>query len=149
MKILTEKAETYTILRGAGKSVRDAYKLAGYKGDMKGSTPYQLEKRIRTYSLTDPKLMKISQDVIERILKIAKKTLKDRRNDKDIQTLCVKSSLQIIQDQQDRVDPKKNINMNANVDVSTDGLIDFSMYFNNPLNKAEVQGAEGVVVDVY
>ena len=137
MKILTEKAETYTILRGAGKSVRDAYKLAGYKGDMKGSTPYQLEKRIRTYSLTDPKLMKISQDVIERILKIAKKTLKDRRNDKDIQTLCVKSSLQIIQDQQDRVDPKKNINMNANVDVSTEGLIDFSMYFNNPPNEAE------------
>ena len=118
MKILTEKAETYTILRGAGKSVRDAYKLAGYKGDMKGTSPYQLEERIKTFSLTGPKLMKISQDVTERILKIARKTLKDRKNDKDILNLCVKSSLQIIQDQQDRVDPKKNVNMNANVDVA-------------------------------
>ena len=81
--------------------------------------------------------MYISQDVTERILKIAKKTLKDRKNDKDIQNLCVKSSLQIIQDQQDRVDPKKNINMNANVDVAVGGLIDLEMYRNNPPNEAE------------
>ena len=140
MKILTEKAETYAILRGSGKSVRDAYKLAGYKGDMQGTAPYQLEGRIKIFSLTDPKLMKISQDVTERILKIARKTLKDRKNDKDIQNLCVKSSLQIIQDQQDRVDPKKNINMNVNVDVAVDGLIDLEMYRNNFPNEAEDTG---------
>jgi hypothetical protein len=31
-----------------------------------------------------------------------------------IQVLCVKSAMQIVSDQQDRLGPKKNINMNAN-----------------------------------
>jgi len=43
--------------------------------------------------------------------------------------LCVKSAMQIISDQQDRLDPEKNINMNANVPCDLDfSPVDYSVY---------------------
>jgi len=32
---LTQKAETFQVLRNTGKSIQDAYKMAGFKGDAK------------------------------------------------------------------------------------------------------------------
>ena len=44
MEKLTEKAETFQILRDAGKSMHEAYKLAGFKGNSV-SAPYKLEEK--------------------------------------------------------------------------------------------------------
>ena len=108
MEKLTQKAETFQILRNTGKSIQDAYKMAGFKGDANGSAPYKIEGKIRNYALTDPKLLKTSKKVAKHILEIAEDTLKNRRDDTSIQTLCVKSAIQIIEGQQDRIEPKKN-----------------------------------------
>ena len=121
MEKLTRKAETFQILRNTGKSIQDAYKMAGFKGDAKGSAPYKIEGKIRNYALTDPKLLKTSKKVAKHILEIAEETLKNRRDDPSIQTLCVKSAMQIIEGQQDRIEPKKNLNYNANVHCDLDG----------------------------
>ena len=120
MEKLTEKSETFQILRNTGKSIQDAYKMAGYKGDINGSAPYKIEGKIRNYALTDPKLLKTSKKVAKHILEIAEETLTNRRDDPSIQTLCVKSAIQIIEGQQDRIEPKKNLNLNANVHCDLD-----------------------------
>ena len=95
--------------------------MAGYKGDTKGSAPYKIEGKIRNYALTDPKLLKTSKKVVKHILEIAEDTLKNPKDDPAIQTLCVKSAMQIIEGQQDRIEPKKNLNLNANVHCDLDG----------------------------
>ena len=125
---LTEKANTYHILRNAGKSIQEAYKLSGFKGLPTGSAPYKLEQRIKNFALTEPKLLRKSQKVAKHILEIAEKALRERRNDKGIQDLCIKSLIQLIKDQQDRVDPKKNVNLNINLNVDTSDFIDLSAY---------------------
>ena len=100
MEKLTQKAENFQILRNAGKSIQDVYKMAGFKGDVNGSAPYKIEGKIRNYDLTDPKLLKTSKQVAKNILEIAEDTLKNRKDDPAIQTLCVKSAMQIIEGQQ-------------------------------------------------
>ncbi|MEK6645302.1 MAG: hypothetical protein AABY84_01305 [Candidatus Firestonebacteria bacterium] len=97
---MTQKAETFQILRNTGKSIQDAYKMAGFKGDINGSAPYKIEGKIRNYALTDPKLLKTSKKVAKHMLEIAADTLKNRKDDPAIQTLCVKSAMQIIEGQQ-------------------------------------------------
>ena len=63
------------------------------------------------------------------MLEIAADTLKNRKDDPAIQTLCVKPAIQIIEGQQDRIEPKKNLNLNANVNTDLDGtLMDYSKY---------------------
>ena len=129
MKKLTQKSETFQILRNTGKSIQDAYKMAGFKGDANGSAPYKIEGKIRNYALTDPKLLKTSKKVAKHILEIAAETLENRRDDPSIQTLCVKSAMQIIEGQQDRIEPKKNLNLNANVNANFDGTwLDYEKY---------------------
>ncbi len=86
MEKLTSKAETFQILRNAGKSMHDAYKLAGFKGKSV-SAPYKLEGKIKSYALTDSKLLKISKKVAKHILEIAEDALKTRSGDPAIQTL--------------------------------------------------------------
>jgi hypothetical protein len=46
---LTQKAETFQILRNTGKSIQDAYKMAGFKGDANSSAPYKIEGMILRY----------------------------------------------------------------------------------------------------
>ena len=129
MKKLTEKSEIYQVLRNTGKTIQDAYRMAGFKGDLHGSAPYKIEGKIRNYALTDPKLLKISKKVAKHILEIAEDALKNRRDDPAIQTLCVKSAMQIIEGQQDRIEPKKNINLNANAHCNLDfSPVDLSQY---------------------
>ena len=122
---LTQKSETFQILRNTGKSIQDAYKMAGFKGDVNGSAPYKIEGKIRNYALTDPKLLKTSKKVAKHILEIAEDTLKNRKDDPAIQTLCVKSAMQIIEGQQDRIEPNKNLNFNANINGN---LLDYSRF---------------------
>src|SRR3990172_3644149 len=129
MEKLTQKAETFQILRNTGKSIQDAYKMAGFKGDANGSALYKIEGKIRNYALTDPKLLKTSKKVAKHILEIAADTLKNRKDDPAIQTLCVKSAMQIIEGQQDRIEPKKNLNLNANVNANFEGTwLDYEKY---------------------
>lgn len=106
MKKLTPKAETFQILRDAGKTMHDAYKLAGFKGNSV-SAPYKLEEKIQKHVLTDPKLLKISKKVAKHILDIAEEALAKGRDNPQIQVLCVKSAMQIIEGQQDRIEPNK------------------------------------------
>ena len=128
MNKVTPKAETFQILRDSGKSMHDAYKLAGFKGNSV-SVPYKLAEKIKKHALTDPKLLKISKKVAKHILEIAADTLKKRKDDPAIQTLCVKSAMQIIEGQQDRIEPKKNINLNANAHCNLDfSPVDLSQY---------------------
>ena len=128
MKKLTPKAETFQILRNSGKSLQEAYRMAGFKGNETGSAPYKLEGNIRKHALTDPKLLKISKKVAKHILEIAEETLAKGRDNPQIQVLCVKSAMQIIEGQQDRIEPKKNIKMNANLHCDLDSNIDFSRF---------------------
>ena len=129
MEKLTQKSETFQILRNTGKSIQDAYKMAGFKGDVNGSAPYKIEGKIRNYALTDPKLLKTSKKVAKHILEIAEEALAKGRDNPQIQTLCVKSAMQIIEGQQDRIEPKKNLNFNANVNANLDGtLLDYSEF---------------------
>ena len=72
---LTQKGETFQIFRDAGKSMHDAYKLAGFKGNSV-SAPYKPEEKIKKHALTDPKLLKTSKKVAKHILEIAEDTLK-------------------------------------------------------------------------
>jgi len=129
MKKLTQKSETFQILRNTGKSIQEAYKMAGFKGDVNGSAPYKIEGKIRNYALTDPKFLKTSKKVAKHILEIAEETLKNRKDVPAIQILCVKLAMQIIEGQQDRIEPKKNLNFNANVNANLDGnLLDYSQF---------------------
>ena len=129
MEKLTQKSETFQILRNTGKSIQEAYRMAGFKGDVNGSAPCKIEGNIRNHALTDPKLLKTSKKVAKHILEIAEETLTNRRDDPSIQTLCVKSAMQIIEGQQDRIEPKKNLNLNANVNAKLDGnLLDYSQF---------------------
>ncbi len=131
MNKLTPKAETFQILGNSGKSMHDAYKLAGFKGNSV-SAPYKLEEKIKKQTLTDPKLLKISKKVAKHILEIAEDALRNRKDDPAIQTLCVKSAMQIIEGQQDRIEPKKNINLNANAHCNLDfSPVDLSQYRNS------------------
>jgi len=103
--------------------------MAGFKGDANNSAPYKIEGKIRNYALTDPKLLKTSKKVAKHILEIAADTLKNRKDDPAIQTLCVKSAMQIIEGQQDRIEPKKNLNLNANVNANFEGTwLDYEKY---------------------
>lgn len=111
---ISKKAEAFQILRNSGKALHEAYKLAGFKGNSV-SAPYKLEGKIKQHALTDPKLLKISKKVAKHILEIAEDVLKERKDDPEIQKLCVKSAMQIIEGQQDRIEPKKNLNFNANI----------------------------------
>ena len=73
--------------------------------------------------------MKTSKKVAKHILEIAADTLKNRKDDPAIQTLCVKSAMQIIEGQQDRIEPKKNLNLNANVNANFEGTwLDYEKY---------------------
>lgn len=114
MNKLTPKAETFQILRNNGKPLHEAYKLAGFTGNSV-SAPYKLEEKIKKHALTDPKLLKTSKKVAKHVLEIAEDVLKKRGDDPEIQKLCVKAAMQIIEGQQDRIEPKRNINLNANV----------------------------------
>ena len=67
MNKVTPKAETFQILRDSGKSMYDAYKLAGFKGNSV-SAPYKLAEKIKKHALTDPKLLKTSKKVAKHIL---------------------------------------------------------------------------------
>ena len=103
--------------------------MAGFKGDVNGSAPYKIEGKIRNDALTDRKLLKISKKVAKHILEIAADTLRNRRDDPAIQALCVKMAMQIIEGQQDRIEPKKNINLNANAHCNLDfSPVDLSQY---------------------
>ena len=93
MNKLTEKSETFQVLRNTGKSIQDAHRKAGFKGAVNGSAPYKIEGKIRNYAETDPKLLKTSKRVANHILEIAENTLKNRRHDPAIQALCVKASI--------------------------------------------------------
>lgn len=90
-----KKTETFQILRNSGKSLHEAYKMAGFKGNSV-SSPYKLEGKVKQHALTDPKLLKISKKVAKHILEIAEDALKGRKDDPAIQTLCVKAAMQII-----------------------------------------------------
>lgn len=109
---ISKKAEAFQILRNSGKPLHEAYKLAGFKGNSV-SAPYKVEEKVKQHALTDPKLLKISKKVAKHILETAEDALKGRKDDPAIQTLCVKAAMRIIEGQQDRIEPKKNIIMNA------------------------------------
>ena len=117
MKKLTPKAEAFQILRNSGKSRQEAYKLAGYQGDASGSAPYKLEGNVRKYALCDPQLLKIGKNVAKHVLDIALETLKTRKDDPALQMQCLKESMRMIADMQDRIEPKKNVNFNTNANV--------------------------------
>jgi len=130
MKKLIPKAETFQILRSNAKSLQEAYKIAGFKGDVNGSAPYKLEGNIRNYTLCDPKLLKISKNVAKHVLEIAEDTLKNGKSNPARQTLCVKTSMQLIADMQDRVELKKNVNLNANLNYDFASSVDFNNFRN-------------------
>ena len=96
---LTQKSETFQILRNTGKSIQEAYRMAGFKGDVNGSAPCKIEGNIRNHALTDRKLLKISKKVAKHILVVAEDTFKNRKDDPAIQILCVKLAMQIIEGQ--------------------------------------------------
>ena len=114
--------------------------MAEFKGDVNGSAPYKIEGNIRNDALTDRKLLKISKKVAKQILEIAEETLKNRRDDPAIQALCVKSAKQIIEGQEDRIEPKKNINLNANAHCN--------LYF-SPVDLSQYRLKVGEVVTIY
>jgi hypothetical protein len=131
---------SYQVLRNTGKTIKDAHRMAGFKGDVNGSAPYKIEGNIRNDALTDRKLLKISKKVAKQILGIAEETLKNRRDDPAIQALCVKSAKQIIEGQEDRIEPKKNINLNANAHCN--------LYF-SPVDLSQYRLKVGEVGTIY
>lgn len=131
MNKLTEKAEVYAALRDAGKSIRDSYKLAGYRGETKGTAPYQLEKRVRAFSLVQPDMLELGHSVARRTLKIANQVLKDKgkENLSNKEEICLKKAHEIYLEQQKRTEPVINRNMNLNINASNDNsLVDLSAY---------------------
>lgn len=131
MKKLTERGEAYAILRKSGKSIREAYKMAGFKGKEGGSTPYGLERRIKTFSLDHPELLKLGGNVAKLTLKIAEQALKDKEKQKlsNKEEICLKKAHEIYLEQQKRESPviNRNVNLNVNTGIRED-LIDLSAY---------------------
>lgn len=125
MKKLTPKAEVFDILVEAGKPPQEAYIIAGYEGNPKGSNPYTLKQRVKSYKLTEPEYLDKAQKITKSILAVAAKALKKRKNDPEIQELCIKYAAQFIQDQQDKIDPKRNLNYNANLNIDAAKLQGF------------------------
>jgi len=64
------------------------------------------------------------------MLEIALETLESRRGDPAIQMQCVKGALQLIEGQQDRIEPKKNVNLNANLNCDFASSVDFNNFRN-------------------
>lgn len=134
MKKLTEKAEAYAILRAGGKPIQEAYKLAGYQGDAKGTAAYQLEKRVRSFSLVQPDMLEKGHNVAKLTLKIAEKVLKDKDKQKLSvkEEICLKKAHELYLEQQKRTEPVINRNVNVNVDIgNSDNLVDLSAYRND------------------
>ncbi|UJS17869.1 MAG: hypothetical protein L3J17_02125 [Candidatus Jettenia sp.] len=126
MKELTEKAKKFQAFRMEGKGIKEAYALAGYTG--KAVSAYKQETRIKNAILTDPQTLKASKKIARNVLLIAKEALETRGEEKSVQDQCIKLAMRIIEGQQDRIDPKKNINLNANVDVDFDQIVDLSRF---------------------
>lgn len=131
MKKLTEKAEVYAALRESGKPIRTAFQMAGFKGDVKGTAPYQLERRVRTFSLVQPDMLEKGHSVAKLTLKIAEKVLKDKEKQKlsPKEEICLKKAHDIYLEQQKRETPVINRNINLNVDTNNmHDLVDLSAY---------------------
>lgn len=131
MKKLTEKAEAYAILRESGKPIQKAYKLAGYKGDTKGTAAYQLEKRVKSFSLVQPDMLKTGHSVAKTTLKIAERVLKDKDKQKlsTKEEICLKKAHELYIEQQKRTAPviNRSVNINLDTDAGFD-LVDLSAY---------------------
>ncbi|MCF6154482.1 MAG: hypothetical protein E3K36_04355 [Candidatus Brocadia sp.] len=131
MRKLNKKQEIYKALRESGKDVKTAFDLAGYKAKPDSSSAYQLEKRIRSRNLVDPKMLELGGEVAYLTLKIAKKTLKDKGK-QDLtakEEICLKKSHDIYLEQQKRETPVINRNINLNVGASNmQELVDLSAY---------------------
>ncbi|OQZ02896.1 MAG: hypothetical protein B6D34_08545 [Candidatus Brocadia sp. UTAMX1] len=102
--------------------MHETYKLAGFK---KNSviTPNKLEGKIKQYGLAVSELLKISKKVAKHDMDIAGQVLRSRDDDPEIQKLCVKAAMQILEGPQDRIEPKKNLNLNANVNSYVDAIV--------------------------
>ncbi len=128
---LRPKQETYTILRASGKAVQEAYKLSGYKGNDNGKAAYALERRIKSYNLVAPDMLKMGHNVAKLTLKIAEQALKADENHKltKKEEVCLKEAHEIYREQQRRESPiiARNMNVNISASVGAD-LVDLSAY---------------------
>lgn len=129
MEKLTDRAEAYSILRAAGKPIREAYRLAGFKGKEGGMAPYRIEKRIKTLSLVDPDMLKMGGNVAKLTLQTAVQVLKDKEKQKlsKKEEICLKEAQELYREMQRRESPVINRNLNINVNAETE-LVDLSAY---------------------
>lgn len=128
---LTPQQEAYTILRAAGKSVREAYELAGYEGKPETKAHHALERKIRPYTLVEPDLLKRGHSIAKLTLKLAETVLKDDGKEKltTREEIALKKAYEIYLEQQKREAPVITRNINLNVGASNmHDLIDLSAY---------------------
>lgn len=123
------KQEAYTTLRAAGKSISEAYRLAGYEGKPGSKAPYALEKRVKSYDLVAPDMLKMGHNVAKLTLQTAVQVLKDKEKQKlsKKEEICLKEAHEIYREQQRRESPIINRNLNINVNAETE-LVDLSAY---------------------
>ncbi|RIJ89695.1 MAG: hypothetical protein DB853_13750 [Candidatus Brocadia sp.] len=127
------KQEAYTILRSAGKSIEEAYKQAGYAGKPGTKAAYALERRVKSYDLVAPDMLKMGHNVARLTLRMAQEVLKDKEKQKlsKKEEICLKEAHEIYREQQRRESSIINRHLNINVNAETE-LVDLSAYRDYP-----------------
>ncbi|TLD41841.1 MAG: hypothetical protein JETT_1858 [Candidatus Jettenia ecosi] len=88
-KILTKASAAYVKARKNGKSIKDAYKIAGFKGNLNGNAPYEVERRFRNHIQSESST---SEDILLSVKEIAWGVLNSRQNTKltKLEEFCLK-----------------------------------------------------------
>lgn len=74
MRKLSQQAKPYVAARKRGLNIQESYKLAGYKGKLTGTAPYEVEKRLQSLISGCRK-----DEILESVKEIALNALKSRK----------------------------------------------------------------------
>jgi len=140
LKKLTPQEQAYTLMRANGSSKKEAYKSIGGKGKHVNSIVYNMEKRIKSKSIVNPKMVKLAHTAVMETLEMKPVTVTETVTDREGESKTIEKN--IYPSHANRLDAAKLIlsrsepeiqkHMKLNVDVQMGrDLIDLSGYRDN------------------
>lgn len=138
---MTDREKAFTVLKANGFNSKQAYELAGGKKVHAESTPYVMDRKIKTKSLVSPKLKKLAHLAVEETLRmqpvdIERVVVTKEGNQVRVQDKLYPSHSNRLTAAQliiDRDEPaiQKHLNMNINAGDVAD-LVDLQAYRDAP-----------------
>ena len=140
LKKLTPQEQAYTLMRANGSSKKEAYKSIGGKGKHVNSIVYNMEKRIKSKSIVNPKMVKLAHTAVMETLEMKPVTVTETVTDREGESKTIEKN--IYPSHANRLDAAKLIlsrsepeiqkHMNLNVEVKAGrDLIDLSGYMDD------------------